>query len=259
MGKINSKTIMLIHGAFVGVVCWEDWIPYFESKGYKVIASPWPYKEAPVADLKKSQPNKHIAGLHLQDLLDHYSKIAREEEKPIAIGHSFGGLLTQLLLNRDLVSAGVALHSVPPQGVIPTSFAFYKSTRGPLGFFTNPHKSFLFNLKQWQYAFSNGQSLQEQKASYEKLVVPESKYVAREALSKTARVDWKKPHNPLLMIAGTADQIMPAAVNRMNFKKYKKNGSIAEFKEYEGINHSVLNLPTWRKQADYIADWLERI
>lgn len=257
--SINSKTIMLIHGAFVGVACWDDWIPYLENKGYKVIASPWPHKEAPVADLKKSQPNRSIADLHIQNLIDHYVKIAKEQdEKPIAIGHSYGGLLTQILLNRDLVAAGVALHSVPPQGIVPTSLSFYKATWGPLGFFTNPHKSFQFNFKQWQYAFSNGQSLEEQKASYDKLVVPESKYISREALSKAAHVDWDKPHNPLLIIAGSTDQIMPAAVNKKNFDKYKKNGSVTDFKEFEGANHSVLNLPTWKNHADYIADWLER-
>lgn len=249
---------MFIHGAFVSRLCWDSWVPYFENHGYNVVSPAWPHKEGSPAEHRRRQPDPLIAGLKLDDLIEHHSKIARSfDEKPIAIGHSFGGLLTQILLNRDIVSAGVAIHSVMPQGVIPTQFSFFKATWGPLGFLSSAKKSFLFNMKQWQYAFANGQTDEEARRTYDLLVVPESKYVARGALTKAARVNFKKPHNPLLMIAGTADNIIPAGLNRSNFKKYKHKGSIADFKEFEGNNHSVLGLPNWKDTADYILNWLK--
>jgi pimeloyl-ACP methyl ester carboxylesterase len=258
MENKNSKTILFIHGAFVNHNCWDDWAVYFRNKGYNVEVEPWPYKNAPADILRRRQPDPQIASLRLRDLLGHYSDVITSmHERPILIGHSYGGLLTQLLLNQGLAAAGVAIHSVPPQGIIPLNFSFYKSTFGPLGFFTSVNKTFLFNLKQWQYSFTNGMPLDVQKSTFNQLVVPESKRVSRDALSKTARIDFKKPHNPLLIMAGTDDQIMPADVNRMNYKKYKKNGSVIDFIEFKR-NHFVLGQPGWQENADYIHEWLKR-
>lgn len=260
MGKINSKTVVFIHGAFVTKNSWGEWPAYFESKGYKSVVPAWPFKDASPAELRKRQPDPDVAKLRMQDLIDHFTKIVSEqEEKPIAIGHSYGGLLTQILLNRDLVVAGVGIHSVPPQGVIPTALSFYKATWGPLGYFTDANKTFLFTQKQWNFAFANGQSPEDQKESYEEYAVPESKRINRDAVTKTAKVDWKKTHGPLLITSGDTDQILPVSISYSNYKKYnKENGSVTDYKEFKGRNHSVLVLPTWKEDADYIIDWLER-
>jgi pimeloyl-ACP methyl ester carboxylesterase len=259
MKKINSKNIVFVHGAFVGRNCWDEWVPYFESKGYKVTVPSWPHKEAPPAELRRRQPDPDIANLRMQDLIDHYTNVVNGlDEKPIAIGHSFGGLITQILLNRDLVDAGIAIHSVMPQGVFPHQFSFFKATWGPLGYLTPVHDSFLFTMDQWKYAFANGQSDEEAKRTYDLLVVPESKHISRDALTKTAHVDFKKPHNPLLFIAGSEDHIMPADLNHANFKKYEDNGSVKEFIEIAGNNHSVLGLPNWRQVADYSLEWIDK-
>lgn len=259
MKSIHSKTIVFIHGNFVHYSGWKPWQDYFESKGYKTLAPPWPYKDAPVEVLRSQHPNSKIATLHLTDLIHHYTEIIKQlPEKPILIGHSMGGLLTQLLVNRDLAAAGIAIHPVPPKGVIPYELSFYKGGSKSLGLFTSTKKTYLMSFKTWQYAFTNGMSLADQKEAYEKSVIPESKLVSRDGLSSAAKIDFKKSHAPLLIISGSTDHIIPATLNYRNYKAYKNNnGSITDYKEFKGKNHYVLGLPTWKEEANYILNWID--
>ncbi|HEY9258521.1 alpha/beta hydrolase [Chitinophaga sp.] len=260
MQTIQSKTIVFITGCFVHNSGWDTWKTFFEQRGYTTHAPAWPFKEAPPAVLRSRHPDPDIASLRLVQVMDHYADFIKKlPEKPILIGHSFGGLLTQLLVNRDLAAAGAVIHSVPPQGIIPLSFSFFKATWGPLGFFTDVKKSFLMSLEQWQYAFTNGMPLEEQKAAYEANCIPESKQLSRDGLSSAAKIDFKKPHAPLLFVAGDNDNIMPQSVNRANFGKYaQNNGSITAWKLFPGRNHFVVGLPNWPEVATYIADWIEQ-
>lgn len=192
-------------------------------------------------------------------MIDSYANVAKSlPEKPIIIGHSLGGLMTQILLNRDLASKAVAIHPVPPLGVFPYEFSFLKAGWKSLGLFTSLKKTYMMSFKDWQYAFVNGQPLEEQQAAYEKLTVPESKTVARGGLSSAAKVDWDKPHAPLLITSGSWDNIIPAHLNARNFKRYKKNGSVLEYKEFAGRNHNVLGQPGWQGDADYVLDWIQK-
>ncbi|MGN6421197.1 MAG: alpha/beta fold hydrolase, partial [Pseudobacter sp.] len=193
-------------------------------------------------------------------VIDHYASVAKSlPEKPIAIGHSLGGLITQILLNRGIVAAAAVLHPVPPLGVFPYEFSFLKAGWKSLGLFTSTKKTYLMSLKDWQYAFVNGMSLEEQQKAWEENTIPESKTVARGGLSSAAKVDFKKPHGPLLIVGGGTDNIIPAHLNRRNFKAYKQNnGSVTEYKEFPGSNHFVVGLPTWKNEANYIYDWFQQ-
>jgi len=260
MNLSNTKTIVFITGAFFNHSCWDEWIIFFKSKGYKTVAPPWPYKNESAEVLRGRHPDEKVASIRLQHLIDYYTEIVEKlPNKPILIGHSYGGLLTQLLLQKDLALTGIAIHSVAPQGLITFKFSFYKGTWGTLGFFTLLKKTFLMPFKQWQYAFTNGMSFEEQKEAYEKLVVPESKLALRDVLTKTAKIDFTKPHAPLLFIAGSGDHIIPSSLNYSNFKKYKNFDSITAFKEFRGRNHFVLGQPNWKEVANFVADWLEKI
>lgn len=261
MKQLKSKNIVFVTGAFVHSNSWQEWQQYFEAKGYKTIAPAWPHKEAPTAKaLRDRQPgDTQLAALTLNELVDHYARIVKSfPEKPIAIGHSLGGMITQILVNRDLVEAGVAIHSVPTQGVFPYEFSFLKAGWKSLGLFTSLKKTYLMSFKDWQYAFVNGMPLEEQQAAYDLYTIPESKTVARGGLTSAAGVDYDKPHPPLLMTAGSTDTIIPAHLNRRNFKRYKQNGSVLEYKEFEGRNHYVIGQPGWEGDADYIYDWLQK-
>jgi pimeloyl-ACP methyl ester carboxylesterase len=192
-------------------------------------------------------------------VVDHYAGIIKGyAEKPIVIGHSLGGLMTQIIVNRGLAAAGVAIHPVPPQGVFPYEFSFLKAGWRSLGLFTSLKKTYLMSFPTWQYAFTNGMPLEVQKATYNQYTIPESKTVARGGLTSAAKVDFEKPHAPLLITSGTEDTIIPMHLNIRNFKKYKKNGSVLDYKEFEGRNHFVLGQPIWKEDADYILDWIAK-
>lgn len=261
MKTINSKTVVFITGAFVTHHGWAEWKTYFEDRGYKTLAPAWPFKEGTPAELRARQPNDtDLAGLTLTELVDHYAAIIKSlPEKPILIGHSLGGMITQILVNRDLAAAGIAIHPAPTLGVFPYEFSFLKAGWRALGIFSSLKKTYLMSFKTWQYAFVNGMSLEDQKKAYEENTIPESKTVARGGLTKAAKVDYAKPHAPLLITSGSEDNIIPAHLNKRNFNKYKKdNGSVIEYKEFKGRNHFVLGQPTWKEDADYILEWIGR-
>jgi len=257
MGSIQSKTIVFITGAYVGHNCWDAWVPYFQNKGYTTVVPPWPYKDADPKTLRSKHPDKALASLTLPQLLNAFITVINSlPEKPILIGHSYGGLLTQLLINKGYGAAGIAIHSVPPQGVLPIEFNFYKSNLKSLGFFTSLDVPYLRPFKSWQFAFTNGMQLEEQKKTYDELVIPESKRVLRAGLSSAAKVDFKKEHNPLLIISGSEDQCIPATLNYRNYKAYKSKYSVVDYVNKPGRNHFVLGLPTWKEDADYILNWI---
>ncbi|NLR78439.1 alpha/beta hydrolase [Chitinophaga eiseniae] len=255
----SKRTIVFLTGAFVHHSCWDDWRSYFESKGYTTMAPPWPHKNAPAEELRNSHPNKQIAANRLQDLTRYYDeKVRALPEKPILIGHSIGGLIVQLLLQQGLGYAGVAIHSVPPQGIMTFKWSFLKAGWGPLGFFTSAKKSFMMSFDQWKYAFTNGMNDDAQKDAYYKQAIPESKLIVRDTITKAARVNFRNPHAPLLLTSGTTDHTIPASLNYANYKKYRKSNSVTDYKAFEGRNHFVLGQPTWKEDADFILDWLNR-
>lgn len=253
----EPKSILFITGAFVGNNCWDDWSTYFESKGYKTTAPPWPGKEASVSELRNRHPDALIAANRLTALTDYYSNIVEDlPEQPVLIGHSIGGLLVQLLLQRGLGARGVAIHPVPPQGIMTFQFSFLKAGWGPLGFFTSPGKSFLMSFRQWQYAFTNGMDYDAQKEAYYRFAIPESKLIVRDTITKAAKIDFKRPHAPLLITSGSDDHSIPASLNYTNYKKYSDKKSVTDYKEWKGRNHFVLGQPTWKEDADHILQWL---
>ena len=260
MKNIQSKTIVFVTGAFVTNLGWEPWQLYFESKGYITHAPSWPHKEGTAKEVRDRRPNDlPLAKLHLKDVINHYEKFIQAlPEKPIIIGHSLGGLMTQILLNRGNGLAAVVIHSVPALGVIPYEWSFLKAGTASLGLFTSLNKTYMMSFKKWQYAFVNGMSLDEQKKAYEENTIPESKRAARGGLSLTAKINFKKPHPPLLFIAGGIDHIIPASLNKRNFKKYAKyKDSVTEFKEFPNNNHFVVGLPNWEETAGYVLAWIQ--
>ena len=121
---------------------------------------------------------------------------------------------------------------------------------------TSTKKSFMMSLKEWQYGFTNGMPLEIQKSSYENLAAPESKLLLRDGLTNAASLDFNNVPSPLLLVSGSKDNCVPAALNLKNYRRYQKGNSKAmvDYKEFEGRNHFVLGQPTWKDDADYILD-----
>lgn len=260
MKKNQPTTIVFITGAFVHHSCWSEWQIFFENKGYETIAPPWPYKDASAEALRNNYPNTKIASNRLAALTEYYADIIRQlPDKPILIGHSIGGLIVQLLLQKGLGFSGVAIHSVPPQGIFTFKFSFLKAGWGPLGFFTSTKRAFLMSFRQWKYAFTNGMSDDAQLEAYYKYAIPESKLIVRDTITSAAKVNFKNPHAPLLLTSGTDDHTIPPSLNLANYKKYRKSNSTTAYKKFSGRNHFVLGQPTWKEDADFILNWIENL
>jgi pimeloyl-ACP methyl ester carboxylesterase len=259
MKKINSKTVVFITGAFISSDCWAGWKSYFEERGYQINAPAWPFKDAPACTLRQRHPDVDVAGQRLDRLTAYFRNFVKSlPEKPILVGHSMGGLIMQLLVQEGLAAAGVAVHSLQPRGVFTFKFSFYKAGWPTLGFFTDTRKTYLMSFSEWQYAFTNGMPFEAQKEGYYQLLVPESKLLIRDATTPAAKVDFAKPHVPLLFLAGSEDRFIPASLNHTNFKKYSHTQSVTDYKEFAGRNHFVLGQPGWQEIADYILNWINK-
>lgn len=259
MKAINSKTIVFITGAFVSSDCWAEWKSYFEERGYQTFAPAWPFKDAPACTLRQRHPDADVASQRLDKLTLYFRDFVKSlPEKSILVGHSMGGLITQLLLQEGLAAAGIAIHSLQPQGIFTFRFSFYKAGWPALGFFTDISKTYLMSFSEWQYAFTNGMPYEAQKEAYYKLLVPESKLLVRDATASAAKVNFVRPHAPLLFISGSTDHFIPASLNHKNYKKYSHGQSVTDYKEFAGRNHFVLGQPGWQEIADYILTWLNK-
>lgn len=255
----STPAIVFITGAVVTSNCWDNWKSFFEAEGYTCYAPAWPHKQATAAELRRQHPHSPIAQNGLPEVLKEYTDfIAQLPTRPIVIGHSFGGLIVQLLLQQDAVLAGVAVESAPPLGVVVLNGSLFRSVLPMLGLFSSLKTTFLPTFAQWQAAIANGLPLAEQQEFYENMAAPESKKTIRDALSRHARVDFNRPHAPLLFLAGGADRIMPAALNRANFRRYRHAASITDYHELPGRSHAMLGQPTWREDAELVQQWLGR-
>lgn len=251
----NSKTIVFIHGLFVTNNCWDEWIKYYESKGYKCYAPAYPLKNDCPQNLRKNITVGKIETLRLETIIKFYGDtISKIGGKPILIGHSLGGNLVQLLINKGYGSAGVCIHSGPPKGLISFKWSFLKSNLPLLT--ASKKKPYLMSFKKWQYSFTNGMTLEQQKSTYENYLVPESAIIAKDATTNISKVDFNKPHAPLLFTSGSADHIIPASLNKRNSKKYKDKNSIVDFKVFENRNHFVIGADGWEEVAAYIENWI---
>ncbi len=254
---MKSKTIVFIHGMYMTPLCWESWVNYFQAKGYRCLAPAWPGRDKSVETLRKNHPDPQLGRLTLSTVLEHLDHTIRAlGEKPILVGHSMGGLILQLLRQRDLASACVAIDSAPPQGVFTARWSFLKSNWPHINPFAQRSDPIQMTFERFQYAFVNGLPLEEQEAAFDKFVVPESRGVPYESLTRVTHIDFKKAGAPLLFIAGSNDHIIPASLNKSNYARYRKSGSQVDFKEFAGRTHFIIGQKNWEEVAAWVERWV---
>jgi pimeloyl-ACP methyl ester carboxylesterase len=253
--KANSNTIVFIHGLFMNPKSWEPWMKYFETKGYKCYAPAYAFHEGEPAELRKNI-NPDLGKLTLGKVIKSLSAfIDALPEKPILIGHSMGGLAVQKLIELDKGVAGICIDSAPPKGIFSFKWSFLKANLPTI----NPLKGdsvCLPSVKWFHYAFCNTMTLEQTQNEYNKFVVPESRNIPRSSTGNAGKIDFKKPHNPLLFIAGEEDNIIPSSLNRKNFDAYKDKSSKIDFKEFKGRTHFICGQQNWEEVAAYVYEWI---
>jgi len=258
-----TDTIVLVHGFWVTPRSWEKWVEHYEGKGYRVLTPAYPGFEVEVEALREDP--SPIEALTIPSIIEHIGGIIGELEKPpIIMGHSAGGLLTQILLDHGYGSAGVAIDSVPAEGVRVAPVSQIRSLFPILRHPSSRHEAVGFTPQQWHYAFTNTLSREESNEVYERYHIPASgRLVWAGPLAnftpghQETYVDFKNADRaPLLFIAGSDDNIMPPAVNQSNVKHYRHAKSPTDYKEFEGRSHySVIGGEGWEEVADYALEW----
>jgi len=265
----GAPTIVFIHGAWVTATTWDHWVRHFEARGYTCHAPAWPGKDRPVDEIRRDPAP--LAGLGIAAIADHYERLVRAlPTPPILIGHSYGGLIVQLLLDRGVGAAGVAIDSAPPKGV----FAYEPSALRSLGrILLVPlgwRRVVRWRFWEFRYAFVHALPPEVQRDAFERYVVPETGRIFFESAfapfmpRSPLRVDFARPERaPLLLIAGMRDHVVPAVINRRNLARYRRfderSGTRTDFLEFPGRVHWIVAQEGWQEVADSVADWLTTI
>jgi pimeloyl-ACP methyl ester carboxylesterase len=262
-GATSGKpTIVLIHGLWLTPRSWEEWIDRYQKAGYNVIAPSWPGLEGEVEAIRKDP--SPLKRLKLKTVVDHYERIIRKlDAPPIIMGHSFGGLITQMLIDRGLGSAGVAIDSAQTAGVPVLPFSTLRVGFPILGNPFSYGRATSLSPGQFNYAFTNELSPPESKKVYDRYSIPAANSILWDAAlallnpNGSSKVNYANSNRaPLLFIAGSNDHIVPPAINKSNVRKYvKKSSAITDYREFPNRTHHTVGQKGWEEVADFAIQW----
>jgi pimeloyl-ACP methyl ester carboxylesterase len=260
----KSNTIVLIHGAWVTPRSWDPFRGFYERRGYRVLTPPWPRLEGEVEEIRRDP--SAMVGLGVKEIVDGYEQIVRLlDEPPILMGHSFGGLFVQMLLDRGLGAAGVAIDSAQPKGVLRLPFSQIRALSPVLLNPWNVKRAVSFNFDQFRYAFANTMTEREAREAFQLNAIPApGRIVFQTGLANlnpraATKVDYRNDSRvPLLLIAGGEDHIVPASVNRSNFRKYRRSTATTDFAEFPGRSHLTIVQAGWEEVAEYALSWAQK-
>lgn len=261
----TPDTIVLVHGFWVTPRSWEEWQARFEQRGFRVVVPAYPGFEVEVEALN-ADPTP-VQNVTIDGIVDHFIEVVSAlETPPIIIGHSAGGVFTQILLDRGYGAAGVALNSAPTEGVPVVPLSQIKATFPVLKNPANRNKAIRYDFEQWNYAFTNTCPEDFARRLYERYAVPVSGHILFESalanLTPGHGGTYVNYHNddraPLLFVSGTEDNIMPPKVQWSNAKHYKSDKTLTENVEFGGKPHLLPSAPGWEEIADYVLAWALR-
>ena len=257
--------LLLIHGAWLSARSWERFEEFFERRGYAASAPEWPRKDGDVEELRENE--EALAGLGLSEIVDHYEQLIRGlDASPVLIGHSFGGLIVELLLDRGLGRAGVALSPAPPKGILLLPFSSLKAASPALAHPSRWHGTVPLTLEEFTYGFVNTYSPEEAAAAYERYAVPETGQIFYEAgfanfhLHPPTKLHFENGDRaPLLIVGAEQDHTVPASVSATQYRKYEKSPARTEYLEFEGRPHLFVVGEGWEEVAEAIDGWLGKV
>jgi pimeloyl-ACP methyl ester carboxylesterase len=257
----DRPAIVLIHGLWMTPKSWAGWTSRFERAGYEVLVPGWPGVTEDVEGLRADPSG--LNGLRIRTVVDHYAAIIEALPRPpIIMGHSFGGLMVQLLLDRGLGRVGIAIDAAQTAGVPVLPWTVVRAAMPVLGKPWTVGRTVLLTPKQFHYAFTNTLSLEETRAVSDELQIPAPGKPLWQAATHLlmnrgdSAVDYaREGRAPLLFVAGGADHIVPPKVNRKNAARYR-SGTV-EVQEFAGRTHFTVGQDGWEEVADAALAWAE--
>lgn len=254
-------TIVLIHGLWLTSLSWEHWVGRYSARGYRVLAPNWPGMDAGIEELR--QHPSAIARLGVAEVADHYDHLIRDlGHPPVIIGHSVGGLVVQILLDRGLGAAGVAIDPAPARGLGRPSLPMLRVGLSTLRNPAPAHKAIPLRPGQFRRMFTNTLSQRHAAEVRERYYIPGPGRATRQvsfanfALDAVTGVDGDRGrHVPLLLISSGQDHIFPDTVAKASFKRYRQSKAVTRYKEFPERSHYTIGEPGWEQVADYALRW----
>jgi pimeloyl-ACP methyl ester carboxylesterase len=256
--------VVFIHGLWLLPSSWDRWAAVFDEAGYTSLAPGWPDDPDTVEEAKEHP--EVFAHKTVGQVADHYGDvIGKLEKKPAVIGHSFGGLLTQIVAGRGLSSASVAIDPAPFRGVLPLPISALRSAAPVLGNPANYNRAVPLTYEQFRYGFANAVSEDEAKELYETYAVPASGAPLFQAATANlnpwteAKVDTgNTDRGPLLIVSGEKDHTVPWAIANASYKQQAENTGVTEIVEMPNRGHALTIDSGWREVADTALGFVKR-
>ena len=256
--------VVFVHGLWLLPSSWQRWAEAFEEAGYIALMPEWPDDPATVAEAN-ANPGV-MANKTVGQVADHFSTvIAQLERKPAVIGHSFGGLLAQILAGRGHSAVTVAIDPAPFRGVLPLPFSALRAAWPVLGNLSNRNRAVPLTFEQFRYAFANAVSDDEAQALYLNYAVPAAgaplfqAAVANVNPWTEAQVDTENhERGPLLIVSGQKDHTVPWAIANASFRQQQVNSGLTEIVEIPNRGHSLTIDHGWREVADTALAFVRR-
>src|SRR6266853_660583 len=248
--------VVYSHGLWLRPHSWDRWATVFDQAGYAPLTPGWPDDPETVDEAHKHP--EVFAHKTIAQVADHYADVIGQlKNKPAVIGHSFGGLLTQIIAGRGLAAVSVAIDPAPFRGVLPLPLSSLKSASPVLGNPANRGRAVALTFEQFKYGWANALGEAEAKDLYEKFHVPASGAPLFQAATANlnpwteAKVDTENPaRGPLLIIDGEKDNTVPWAIADASYKKQKRNAGVTEIAKLPNRGHSLVIDSGWREVAD---------
>jgi pimeloyl-ACP methyl ester carboxylesterase len=265
--RVNASglnPVVFVHGLWLLPSSWDRWRAVFEDAGYTTLAPAWP-DDPDTVDAANQHPDV-FAHKTVGEIADHFGDvIAKLAVKPAVIGHSFGGLITQILAGRGVSAASVAIDPAPFRGVLPLPISALKSAAPVLRNPANRGRAVPLTYDQFRFAFANAVSDAEAHELYGAFAVPGSGVTVFQAASANlnpwtdAKVNSRNPdRGPLLIMDGENDNTVPWAVANASFKRQRRNAGVTEIVQVPGRGHSLTIDHGWREVADTALAFIQR-
>jgi len=256
--------VVFIHGLWLLPSSWDRWATLFEEAGFTAVTPGWPDDPDTVGEAR-AHPEV-FAHKTVGQVADHYADVIGQlKKKPTVIGHSFGGLITQMVAGRGLSAASVAIDPAPFRGVLPLPFSSLKSASPVLGNPANRDRAIPLTFDQFRYAFANAVSEAEATELYDTFAVPASgKPLFQAAVANLnpwteVKVETKNPdRGPLLIISGEKDNTVPWAIANASYKQQKRNANVTEIVRMANRGHALVIDSGWREVADTALAFVRR-
>jgi pimeloyl-ACP methyl ester carboxylesterase len=262
-GTAHRTPIVFVHGLWLHGESWSEWIQFFRENGYQASAASWPGDSDTTEATRKNADA--VAGYGVGEIAEYIAgQLETLEQKPVLIGHSFGGLLVQNLLGRDLAAAAIAIDPAPIKGVPELPLSALKSAFPVLGNPLNFKKAVSLSEHQFRFGFTNALPEQEARQLYAKYAMPAPARPLFQAATATfnpnsaTRVNVaNKSRGPLLLVSGEKDHTVPPIIVKSTLKAYRESPAVTELKEFAGRGHSLTIDSGWREIAEYSLAWLK--